>query len=132
MHKRYVIEGDLTDARIFDDARRTWDAITDFRLKIGIDLRNQHASPSMFKGPIHVICNFYLLYPKDVSHDKRVNNSHHTRRPTMSCLIYFLERIATGIIFGNCVIISSLTCNKIFTLDNPRVELEIYSLKGEK
>jgi len=131
MHKKYVIDGDLTDARIFTDERRTWDAITYLKSKIGIDLRNQHASPLMFKGPISIICTFYLLYPKDISHKNRIDNAFHTRHPTMSCLVYFLERIATGIIFGNCVIISSITCNKIFTLDNPHVELEVYSLKGE-
>lgn len=132
MHKKYVLECDLSDSRVFTDKRRTWDSVAALKGHIHVDLERQHGVTNMFKGPIHIVCNFYLLYPKDIPHVRRFDNRYHIRRPTMSCLIYFLERIATGIIFGNCVTIASMTCNKIFTLDNPRVELEVYSLKGKE
>ncbi len=130
MHKHYVIEGDLTKfAKIFEDRRRVWDAINEFRTYTSIDLSNQHNSTTLFSGPIHVKAKFYLYHPKDIPQGKRVGGIYHTRRPTMSSLIYFLEQLASGILFGSGLSIASVECTKVYTLERARVEIEIHSLK---
>lgn len=129
MHKKYIIEGDLTHlAKVFGDRQRVWDMISEFRTRIAIDLINQH-NASLFSGPIGMIGSFYLVYPKDIPRHKRTNQSIHIRKPTMSSLIYFLEHIGFGILFNSSTSIASVEVRKFFTKENPRVELEIFSLK---
>lgn len=129
MHKHYLIKGDLTRCvKIFDeDRRRIWDSMAEFRTRVAIELINQHNSHTMFTGPIGINCNFYLLYPKDVGVKKRVDHAVHTRLPPISSLIYFLEHLGFGILFGNTSKIVEVNCKKIFTLKDPRVEFEIYN-----
>jgi hypothetical protein len=131
MHKRYVLEGDLTKyATIFGDKhrQRVWDAIAEFKTRSTINLLNQHNTSAKFNGPIGIVGTFYLYYPKDVSFSKRVDQALHTRKPPMSSLVYFLEHLGFGILFGNTCSIAFIKCNKLFTLDNPRVEIEIFTL----
>lgn len=129
MHKRYVIEGDVSRiAKVFGDRQRIWDTISEFKARAAIDLLNQHNTKTLFTGPIGIVGTFYLLYPKDISTRKRVDHAVHTRRPTMSSLIYFLEHIGFGILFGNTASIAFVECNKVFTLDNARVEIEVFTL----
>ncbi len=128
MHKKYIIHGDLTHlAKVFGDRQRVWDMISEFRTRISIDLTNQHDA-SLFSGPIGMIGTFYLVYPKDIPRQKRTNEAIHTRKPTMSSLIYFLEHIGFGILFSSSTSIASVEVQKLFTKENPRVELEIFSL----
>jgi hypothetical protein len=132
MHKKYIIEGDLTRyAAIVGNKhrQRIWDAIAEFKMRSTIDLLNQHNGSAKFHGPIGIIGTFYLLYPKDVNIHKRVDHAIHTRKPTMSTLIYFLEHIGFGILFGNTASIASIACNKVYTLNDARVEIEIFSMK---
>src|SRR5229473_5689856 len=115
MHKKYTMKGDLTRyAAIFEGKhrQRIWDAICDFKSKSSIDLINQHGSSAQFKGPIGIIGTFYLLYPKDVRVPTRIDQSSHVRKPTMSSLIYFLEHIGFGILFGSTTSIAFIECNK--------------------
>lgn len=132
MHKHYVLAGDLTKyANIFGDKQRQriWDAIAEFKMRSTIDLLNQHNTSIKFTGPIGIRGTFYLFYPKDISTKKRVDQAIHTRRPTMSSLIYFLEHIGFGILFGNTASIAFIECNKVYTIKDARVEIEIFTLK---
>jgi hypothetical protein len=132
MHKKYILKGDLTRyATIFEgrNRQRIWDSINEFKEHSKIDLENQHSKSDKFTGPIGIIGTFYLLYPKDVSVHKRTDLALHNRKPTMSSLIYFLEHIGFGILFGNIYSIAFIECNKVFTLDKPRVEIEIFTIK---
>jgi len=129
MHKKYVIEGDLTQyIKPFDDRQRVWDAIAEFRSKVCIDLLNQHNGSLLFTGPIAIIGSFYFTFPKGIAKHKRVCDIPHTRRPTMSSLIYFVEHMASGILFGNGINIASIECNKIYTIGRARVEMEIMTM----
>ncbi len=132
MRKNYVLEGDLTKySKIFEDRRRVWDAISEFRTRVAIDLKNQHNTTALFSGPIGIVGTFYLLYPKDIPQRKRVDNVIHTRRPPMSSLIYFLEHIGFGILFGSCNTIASVEARKVYTIMNARVEIEIFSIERD-
>lgn len=130
MRKTYIIKGDLTKCvKIFDeDRRRIWDSMSEFRARVAIDLANQHGSGWIFSGPIGMNCTFYLLYPKDVGVKKRVDDVPHTRLPPMSSLIYFMEHLGFTILFGNTSKIVEVNCQKKFTLENPRVEFEIFTM----
>lgn len=129
MHKRYVIEGDLTKyVKPFDDRQRVWDAIAEFKNKATIDLLNQHNGSNLFSGPIHMVGHFYFHYPKDIAKKKRFGDIYNTRRPTISSLIYFLEHLGSGIMFGNGITIAKLECKKIYTIGRPRVEIDIWTI----
>ena len=132
MHKKYTMKGDLTKyAAIFEGKhrQRIWDAICDFKSRSSIDLLNQHGATQKFSGPIGIIGTFYLLYPKDVRIHNRVDQSCHTRKPTMSSLIYFLEHIGYGLLYSNTTSIAFIECNKVFTLNDARVEIEIFNVE---
>lgn len=129
MHKQYVIHGDLTRIiNVSGDRQRVWDALSEFRTHISIDLQNQHNANHMFSGPIGIVGTFYMKFPKDIPRRKRPLQAIHTRKPTMSSLIYFLEHIGFGVLFGNTTMIASVEARKFYTIDTPRVEMQIFTI----
>lgn len=80
-----------------------------------------------FEGPLHLEVTFYFAIPK--SRDKKlIQGTYHYYRPDLSNLIKFLEDIATGILFDDDCIISSITSKKCYD-DCPRTEFIITELE---
>lgn len=131
MHKKYIIKGDVTRyANIFEgkQRQRIWESIASFKNRAVRDMEFQHDDSPRFVGPIGIIGTFYLLYTKDISVPTRVDHIIHTRKPTMSSLIYFLEHIGFGVLFNKTVSVAFIECNKEYTLKDPRIEIEVFNL----
>ena len=123
----YVIPGDpvpLARARMHRD--RIYDPQKHLKLSAGLYLLNQHGSLPFFTGPLELSIIFYIAASKKHSPGK-----YHIFRPDLSNLIKFIEDIATGILYHDDCLISSLTAIKKYdTL--PRTELTVKEIHGNK
>ena len=129
LQRKYVVKGDFSHfVSFFGDKKRIWDIVAEFRTRFIIELSNQHNN-ILFTGPVHINSAFYFPYPRYTKMYRHLDQVLHTDRPCMSALVYFIEHTSLGILFDNSCIISALNCSKIYVKNNPRIEIEITSLK---
>jgi Holliday junction resolvase RusA-like endonuclease len=128
---KYIVPGDFSHfISFFGHKKRIWDIVSEFKTRFSIELTNQHNNV-LFTGPVHITTAFYFPYPRYSTKYRHLDQVLHTDRPCMSALIYFIEHVSLGILFDNSCIISALNCSKLYVKNNPRIEIEITSLKND-
>lgn len=127
---RYVILGDPTAlARTRVTAtNRVWDSQKQIKLAQGIQLANQHNEAPLLSGPLHMNITFYMAIAPS-TRKKNIVGSYHYFRPDLDNLVKFVCDIATGIIYHEDCIISSLIAKKIYD-DEPRTVFYITEVKS--
>lgn len=102
-----------------------WDSQKQDKFCVARDLALQHdASP--LTEPLHLQIIFYLPIPQTARQLK--NNDPHFFTPDLSNLLKFLEDAATGVLWNDDCIISSVTTKKVYSKE-PRTELIIEVLE---
>ncbi len=129
----YVIDGDPTPlARARVGKGRVWDSQKQTKMFWRVNLERMHGERPLFTGPLHVEMNFYMPMPK-AAHKRwdQMVNSYHLFRPDLSNLIKFIEDVATGVLYRDDCIISSIWSKKRYD-KIPRTEFIITEMKNEK
>lgn len=96
-----------------------WDQMKEKKIYYSIELENQRGSHPLFTGPIDIELTFYLK-PKIAER----GNKHHLKKPDLTALIYFIERISQGTIYKKCCTINNLHAKKLYDV-SPRTEINI-------
>ena len=109
--KQYVIVGDpvpLARARRAVTSRM-WDAQKAVKLARGLQLIQQHIDMPLFMGPLPLDVTFFFEPAKCTPLD-----ALHFHKPDLSNLIKFVEDVATGILYKDDCLISSITSKKCY------------------
>jgi len=82
-----------------------------------------------YEQPLQLIATFYMPMPKSWSERKRKEHvGHpHASRPDIDNIFKFYADCATGVIYKDDSMITSISCRKLWDL-NPRTELTIVEL----
>lgn len=128
--KIYTVPGDpvaLARTRISSQTR-VWDSQKQLKLVCGIQIQNQHETLPLFTGPLAFNVTFFMgIAP--TSRNKNLSGSYHYFRPDLDNLIKFICDVATGILYHEDCLISSITAKKVYD-PNPRTEFFITELTG--
>lgn len=106
--------------------RSMWDPQKELKLVTAITLQNQFENIIPFVGPVHIDAIFYMPISKSKSkkHRQEIVGKMHPTKPDISNLLKFIEDAATGLLYKDDCIISSVNIKKIYDL-NPRTEFTI-------
>ncbi len=126
----YIIEGDpIPLARARHGRGKTWDSQKKEKLYIQLLLERIHGNRPLYQGPLYLEMFFYMEIPKTSSQRAlTMENTWHYFRPDASNLLKFIEDVATGILYKDDCLISSITCHKKYS-QKPRTEFTIKELK---
>lgn len=127
----YVIKGDPTPlARARHGRGRTWDPQKQLKLVYGIELERQHNNAPWFDGPLHLDIVFFMPIPKTSTKRRHmIDGTPHRFRPDLDNTIKFILDVATGILFKDDAIISSINAKKLYDLE-PRTEFIITEIEN--
>jgi len=113
-----------------NNKKRIWDFTTAFKVSNNLILQEQHGTNPKLEGPLHVDTIFYLPFPGSYYKAKEYNGRHHLAKPTLSGLLMFVETVGVDIIFRCGAHIVSLTAQKKYDSDRPRVEFTFSEIKN--
>ena len=126
---KYVILGKpIPLARARHSNGHVYDSQTHEKLRAGLYLQNQHGNKPMFEGPIH----FEIIFYFEPTKRKRLimHGIPHIFKPDTSNLVKFYEDVATGILYKDDCIISSITARKLYDKGEARTEIIITELNS--
>lgn len=118
---RYVVNGDpipLLRARY--GRRSIYDSQKNIKLIWSIELQKQHNQKPMLVGqPLHLDVFFYMPIPQNLTPSRRESykKRYHIFKPDLSNLIKFIEDCATGIVYHDDCLISSISAQKLYDHD---------------
>lgn len=125
--KVYTIPGNpIALARARFNRDHVYNPQRHLKVATGIYLASQHDDEPLFTGPIELTVVFYLP-----SSRKNHPGTHHHYRPDLSNLIKFIEDAATGIIYHDDCLISSIHALKLYDTE-PRTELTVKEIDDRK
>lgn len=129
----YIIKGDPTPlARARHGRGRTWDPQKQLKLVYGIELERQHNNAPWYDSPLHMDITFFMPIPKTSNKRRQlIDGSPHRYRPDLDNTIKFILDVATGILFKDDAIISSINAKKIYDLE-PRTEFTLREISNAK
>ena len=130
MNRMYILEGIPTAWARPGIRGGSW--IYDSQKKIKRDwaivLEGQHNEDPLFEGPLHLEITFFFPIAESKSRIKtHILGKPHHYRPDLSNLIKLVEDVATGIIYRDDSLISSITAHKKYG-DSPRTEFSLTPL----
>ncbi len=125
----YIIDGDVTPLTRSTDKKRIWDFTTSFRINSNISLQHQHGEHDKLEGPLHLECTFYLPFPGSDVKGRQYKNRYHMAKPYLSGLLILIETVGVDIIFRSTANIASVSLNKLYDNDKPRVEFRLFEIK---
>jgi len=130
----YVLEGDpvaLARVRISrtQGVFRVFDSQKELKLISQITLRNQHGHRPLYKGPLHIDCDFYFHIPK-TNKIARLGY-YHVYKPDVDNLCKMILDISNGILFHDDSMVAEITCRKLYDA-KPRTEFRIYKLENHE
>jgi Holliday junction resolvase RusA-like endonuclease len=125
----YVIPGEpiaLARPRFSLSSKRVYNHQRGSMNNAAIFLQSQHNTSKLYEGPLHLDVTFFFPYPKHFSRKKREESEFKESKPDLSNLVKFVEDIATGILYHDDAIISSISAKKVYAIE-PRTEFTIRS-----
>lgn len=130
--KSYTLEGTPTPlARPRKSPQgRLYDSQKDQRTADGWVLKVQHGVTPLFTGPLLLEATFYFGLPQSYRKNwvDRLERPH-VFKPDLSNLIKYIEDVATGILFKDDCIISSINAKKLYS-KTPRTEFTLLETGG--
>ena len=105
-------------ARAYDPSKsRNW--------KADVKMQAIMQNVKIMEGPLLLKVDFYLMRPKSLP--KKV--THHIKRPDLSNLIKGIEDALNGIAWNDDSQICETYQRKLYTTNNPGVEIDVISLR---
>ncbi len=109
---------------------RVWNIQSMERFKWRLELESQNSSKFLYTTSIHMDIKFYMGLPEKVSKKRKEeikNAPFHKFKPDLDNLLKFILDAATGILYTDDCIISSINCSKVYDA-SPRTEFTIREL----
>jgi Holliday junction resolvase RusA-like endonuclease len=106
-----------------------WDTQKEIKAQYAIHLDAQHGDRPFYEGALHLEITFYFKVPK--TRAKQYNallDAPFSFRPDLSNLIKLVEDVATGILYKDDSLITSITAHKKYS-DRARTEFYIKETK---
>lgn len=128
--KTYIIKGKpIPWARSRTNNGMHFDSQKKEKLFYGLEMRNQHEGEDMFEGPLHLDITFFMPIPSSLSQNKRreIIGVYHASRPDLDNMVKFIKDAATGILYLDDNIISSIAAHKVYST-NPHTKITIKEL----